>query len=145
MKQRQICACASGGLDKIITNGKCDSIMDNVYKYATAGNYYKCASETYLQMYKLLNGEKIAESMKYICNAIISIMMSLFATYYLFTMVAENKKASNKELIDECAINFEHSSINVVKTGSHSVYSPPSDSSSSGGGGGGGRRWIFWQ
>ena len=147
MNQRQVCACASGGLDKIITSGKCDSIMDNVYLYARSGNYYKCASETYSQMYRLLSGGKIAESMKYICNAILSIMISLFTSYSLFMIFSGNKKASQKELIEECTINFEHSPINVVRTGSHREYSPRSDSSSSGGGhsGGGGRRRIFWQ
>ena len=39
MNKRQICACATGGLDRIITSSKCDTIMDNVYKYAPEGEY----------------------------------------------------------------------------------------------------------
>ena len=35
MYKREVCACATGGLDKIITSSKCDTIMDNIYKYAT--------------------------------------------------------------------------------------------------------------
>lgn len=138
MNKRQVCACASGGLDKVITNSKCNTIMDNVYTYAKKGDYYQCAVKTYSQMNSLLNGEKIAESMKYICNALLSIMISLFAIYGLFKLISDNKKASNKDLINECTIDLKHSAINVVKTGTHSVYSPRSDSSSSGGGS---RRW----
>lgn len=141
MNKRQVCACATGGLDKIITNGKCDTIMDNVYKYAKKGDYYECSRQTFLQMNKLLNGEKIAESMKYICNAIIAIMLSLFACYGFYILIIVNKKATNNELIEECEISLEHSEISVEKTGTHSEYSPVSDSSSSGGGfSGGGRR-----
>ena len=135
MNQRQVCACATGGLDKIITSSKCDTIMDNVYKYATKKNYYECANQTFLQMNKLLNGEKIAESMKYYCNGIIAIMLSLFATYGFFVVISKNKKATNKELIDECVVSLEHSEIKVKKTGTHRVYSPVSDNSYSGGGG----------
>ena len=147
MSQRQLCACATGGLDDIITNAKCNTIMDNVYKYASKGNYYMCASETFSQMNRLLNGQRIAESMKYICNAIVSVMVSLFASYTLFVMISGNKKASQKELIDECEVFLEHGPIDVQKTGSHGVYSPVSDSNSSGGSsssGGGRRRRIFW-
>ena len=148
MNKRQVCACATGGLDKVITSSKCDTIMDNVYTYARKGNYYECAVKTFSQMNNLLNGEKIAESMKYICNGILAIMISLFASYGFIRLVSNNKKVSNKELIDECNIFLEHSEIEVKKTGTHSEYSPVSDSSSGGGssGGGGRRRWrLLWK
>lgn len=147
MNKRQVCACATGGLDRIITSSKCDTIMDNVYTYAKRGNYYECAAKTFSQMNNLLNGEKIAESMKYISNGIIAVMVSLFVSYGLSMLISGNRKATNKELIDECKTFLEHSDIGVAKTGTHSEYSPVSDSSSSGGGssGGGGRRRLFWK
>lgn len=149
MNKRQVCACATGGLDKIITSSKCDTIMDNVYTYARKGDYYGCAKETFSQMDRLLNGGRIAESMKYYCNAILSIMISLFVSYGFYILISGNRKASQRDLINECTVSLEHSPIEVAKTGSHRVYSPVSDSSSSGGGGsfsGGGRRWrIFWK
>lgn len=150
MSARQVCACATGGLDKIITSSKCDTIMDNVYTYARRGDYYGCAKETFMQMNRLLSGGRIAESMKYYCNAILAIMISLFTSYGFFMLISGNNKASKNELIEECAVSLEHSPIEVTKTGTHRVYSPVSDSSSSGGssGGfsGGGRRWrILWK
>lgn len=138
MNKTQICACATGGLDRIITSSKCDTIMDNVYRYATKGDYYSCAKETFSQMDRLLNGGRIAESMKFYCNAILSIMISLFISYGFYMLISGNKKASKKDLISECDISLEHSPIEVKKTGSHRVYSPVSDSSSSGGSSGGG-------
>lgn len=149
MNKRQVCACATGGLEKIITSSKCDTIMDNVYRYATRGDYYSCAKETFSQMDRLLNGGRIAESMKYYCNAILSVMISLFISYGFYMIITGNRKVSKKDLIDECEVSLEHSPIEVAKTGTHRVYSPVSDSSSGGsfGGGssGGGRRWIFWK
>ena len=151
MNGRQICACATGGLEKIITSSKCDTIMDNVYKYATKSNYYECARETFSQMNKLLSGMKIEESMKYFCNAFLSVMISLFASYGIFMQISRNKKAQKKELVKECDISLEHSDIIIEKTGTHKVYSPIRDSSSSSGGGsfGGGLRWqwrrLFWK
>ena len=147
MDKRQVCACATGGLDRIITSSKCDTIMDNVYTYARKGNYYECAVQTFSQMNNLLNGEKIAESMKYICNGILSIMISLFLGYGFIMMSSKNKKVSNRELINECKTYLEHSEISVAKTGTHSEYSPVSDSSSGGGSSGGGRRrWrLLWK
>lgn len=146
MNKREVCACATGGLDRIITSSKCNTIMDNVYRYATKKQYYECAVQTFSQMNKLLTGEKIAERMKYICNAIISVMISLFISYGFFMIISRNKKATNKELIEECVTSLEHSEIEVVKTGTHREYSPVSDSSSSGGSSGGGRRrWILWK
>lgn len=145
MKNRQLCACATGGLDDIITSAKCDTIMDNVYRYASNKNYYMCASETYTQMNKLLLGQKIAETMKYICNAIVSVMLSLFASYGLFILLSGSKKASQKELISECEVSFQHSPIDAWKTGTHSEYSPRSESSSSGGSSSSSRRRRRWR
>ncbi len=146
MNGRQICACATGSLDDIITNGKCDTIMDNVYIYARNGRYFDCAKEVFVQMNTLLSGGKISESMKYICNGIVSIMLSLFLVYGLFILIIRNKKASKKELISECDIYFSNSPITVVKNGQRREYSPRSSSSSGGSSHHSSGRWwrIFW-
>lgn len=147
MNQRQLCACASGGLESIITSEKCDTIMDNVYKMATKGNYFECAKETFSQMNKLLSGDKIAEPMKYICNTILSIMISLFVTYGFYLLCSRNEKASQKEILAECEESLSYTPIVAQKTGTHRVYSPESSGDSFGGGSsgggsfGGGRRW----
>lgn len=136
MSSRELCvtATSAGGLDKIITSAKCNIITDNIYRYASSGNYYKCASEAYKQMNQLLSGGKIAETMKHVCNAILSIMLSLFFTYGVFLIIMGNKKATHKEIVGECEVKFKHGSVEVIKKGSHRVYSPRSTSSSGGGG-----------
>ena len=138
MKARQICACADGDLDEIISSDDCDTIMDNVYRYATNENYLECAIEAYSQMNRLLSGEKIAQSMKYISNAFLSVMIAVLISYKLFMMKSNPKKASNSEVISKCETSLKNSEIIVTKTGTHREYSPISDSSSSGGSSGGG-------
>ena len=149
MNSRYLCACATGVLDEKITNSKCDSIMDNVYKYATNGDYYTCAVKTYEQMERVLNGQRISESMKYICNAILSIMISLFVSFGIFILSSRNKKASRNDLVKECISSLEYSPIEVTRAGTRRVYSPRSESSSSGGGhsssGGRWRRRFLWK
>ena len=54
MNNRQLCLCATGGLDELITSSKCDTIMDNVYRYARKGNYYSCAIETFSRWFHIV-------------------------------------------------------------------------------------------
>ena len=99
-------------------------------------------------MEKVLNGKKIAESMKYICNAILAIMISILLNYGLVQIFMRNKKASYKEILEECNISFSHTPVIANKTGTRKEYSPVRDSSSSGGGfSSGGGRWrrILWK
>ena len=112
-----------------------------------ANAFYQCSKELtrhriherfhFYEISTLLEGGRIAETMKYFCNAIISIMMGLFSTYGFYMIYATNRKATRKELIGECEVKLNYTPINVSKTGSHSVYSPVSDSSYGGSSGGG--------
>lgn len=131
MYNREICACATGGLDNILNNSKCNIIMDNVYKYATNKKYYNCATSAYSQMLDLLKGRKIAESMKYISNSFLALMISLFSSLMLFIYLSRNEKLSKEEIKELGLTSIKHSNLNVEKVGTHSVYSPKVDTSSS--------------
>ena len=52
--------------------------------------------------------------MKYICNGIVAVMLSLFIVYGLFVLITSSKGASKKELIDECDVAFNHSSCDIL-------------------------------
>ena len=137
MKNRQICMCATGGLDEKITSSKCNIITDNVYMYATVGKYYLCVSNAFSQACDLLEGRKIAESMKYYSNSFLAMMLSLLISYGLFHFLSNNGKTTKSEIIEECIIKLDNRLIGVNKTGTHTVYVGDSDSSSGGSSGGG--------
>lgn len=143
MKYRNIYIFSDGNNYLVITKEKAYIITDNIYKYATSGNYYECAKEALTEINTLLEGGKILEPMRYISNSILSLTISAFLTFGLGIFLTKIKVPSNKNLLKNCNIDFVVNRIEIVKTGSHSVYSPRSDSSSSsggfsGGGGGGG-------
>lgn len=149
MDNRKVYIFSNGNNYTKITNEKAETITDNIYKLATKKEYYECAKQAYAQILTVLEGGKIAEPMKYISNAVLAVMISLFINFAIFKLATNNSKASNNEQIKECERSFEHTTPVATKTGSHREYSPVSDSSSSGGssGGGGGRwrrRWRRW-
>lgn len=141
MHKRMVYIYSAGNNYKVITSAKAETITDNIYKYATKKQYYKCAKEALSQMKTLLEGGKIAEPMKNISNVVISLMVALFANFCIFKFVTKPKKASSGELLNTCEKFLEHTTPEVEQTGEHRVYSPVNTGGSSGGGGGGGRRW----
>lgn len=141
MNTRQLGLYTDGSNKYIITGSKANSITDNVYRYASRGDYYECADVAFSQVYTVLNGGKIAEPMRYTSNIFIALTLSLFFGFVFVMIKSKIKKASYQEIVKNCDISFEIGETSAVKTGQHSVYSPVSSSSgggSSGGGGGGG-------
>lgn len=142
MDNREIYIASSGTMYNTITKSKADSITDNVYRYATRSDYYQCAEEAFKEVFSLLNGKKIAEPMKVICNIILAFMFALLINYGIFKIASKVKKTSGKEILEGAEGYFENEGSTACKTGQHKEYSPQSSgSSSSGGGFSGGGRW----
>ena len=127
-----------GDMSYVITSGKSSSIMDNVYKYASDGNYYKCASETYRQELSLMGGGKIAQPMRLTGNIFLAMIIGLLIAYFIVRACSGTNPPSEKEVL--AAIQTQQQLNNFQKTFTHQTrkYDPPSSSSSGGGGGGGG-------
>lgn len=140
MSTRQLGLYTDGSNKYIITGSKANSITDNVYRYASRGEYYECADEAFREMYIVLDGGKIAEPMRYTSNIFIALTLALFFGFIFVMVKSKIKKATYQEIVKNCDITFEVGETSAVKVGQHKVYSPVSSSSggSSGGGGGGG-------
>ena len=138
MDNREIYIFSDGNNYRYITSDKAYSITDNVYRYASDGNYYECARKAFSQIRDVLEGRKISEPMRYISNAFIAITLASFINFFIVMFHSKIKTSKEKEIISNCKINFEIGEIGAHKTGTKRVYSPQSDGGSSGGGGGGG-------
>ena len=140
MDNRMIYIFSDGANYNVITTNKANIITDNVYRYASDGDYYECARVAFEQMNTILNGGKIAEPMRHISNILIAITCAFFINFIVVLVNSSIKKARHTEILANCDINFTVSDVRVVKTGQHREYSPVESSSggSSGGGGGGG-------
>lgn len=139
---------SNGIIHEYITNGKAVSITDNVYKYASNGEYYNCASEAFYEMATLLYGGRIAEPMKYVSNFFFAIIISLTICFILANATSSKSKASVEEVMKAVSKNLVFTEVNKVFAGKTRVYDPPSTSDSdsdsdsdSGGGGGGGHSY----
>ena len=127
-----------------ITKAKADTITDNVYRYATNGDYYTCALQVYEQAEKVITGERISEPMKYTSNALISLICGFFISFMFIWSNSRIKSATPADILKNCKIKYKVGDISGVQTGQRRVYSPQSDGGSSGfssgghGSGGGG-------
>lgn len=139
MDNRKIWIYCDGAIYKTVTKDYADTITDNVYTYASAGNYYQCASSAFEQAETLLKGHQIAQPMKYICNALLAMIAALLINFGLVNLFSRTGKTSDSELLSHALGYFSHSAPTVCFEFETKTYSPASsDSGSSGGGGGGG-------
>lgn len=138
MDNRYIYIFSDGDNYNIITTAKANIITDNIYQYATDGDYYTCASMAFSQINTLLNGGKISEPMRHISNILIALTLAFLINFIIVLVNTKIKKAKANEILKNCSIEFNIDEVKARKTGTHSVYSPQDTSSSGGGSSGGG-------
>ena len=151
MDKREIYIYSDGSNKNIITSRKATIITDNIYRYASRGEYYKCAKEAFNEINTLLAGGKIMEPMRHISNIFIAIIFGFLLNFLILVKHTKMRKAKAKEILNKCDINTSISNIKANKIGVEKVYSPIANDSdgfssggssssgghSSGGGGGG--------
>ncbi len=142
MDNRYIWIYSQGDIYNTVTSDYADTITDNVYTYASDADYYRCASKAFEQMNSLLEGKRIAQPMKYICNAFIAVAIALLINYFIVMAVSHSKKASRRELMSGIYNKVDINNARANFTHQSKRYSPQSSGSggggSHGGGGGGG-------
>ena len=138
MSTRRLGIYSSRSVYSLLNTGRANTITDNVYKYASNGDYYTCAYTAFGQINTLLEGRKIAQPMKYISNAFLAIIVALLLNYFLVRSFSRAKKPSKDELLGKVftQCNIANPSIRFIRQSR--VYSPPSSSSGGSSGGGGG-------
>lgn len=135
MDNRIIWIHSDGAVYKVITTAYANTITDNVYRYASDEEYFVCAQKAFEQMLSLLQGQKIAQPMKYISNGLLAIILALLLNYGVVCVFAGAKKPGKKKMMENVPIQFSYTKPLAVFTHQTRTYNPVS--SSSGGGGGG--------
>lgn len=134
MDNREIYIFSDGAVYRTITGSYADTITDNVYRYASDGDYYLCASKAFEQIHTLLEGRKIAQPMKYIGNALLALILAALINYFIVRATSRGKKPAANEILQASSTGFAFRNPQKHLTGQKKVYAP----SSSGGHGGGG-------
>lgn len=136
MDTRQISVSGNGALEGRL-KPYYTSITDNVYTYAMNADYAGCALAALDQIGAILSGGRIAQPMKYLSNALLSIIIALVLSYFIARNASRTAKASNKEVRSGLFSKFNFNNPVAKHVSTTREYSPRSESSGSSGGGGG--------
>ena len=131
MRDRKVYICTTGSTRRVLTNSRCRTITDNVYKDASRGEYFRCASRALSQIGSVMKGERIAQPMRLITSILLGLLVGIFINFILVR--------KSRVLVDEDSSvtvgdpsEFESSDAEIT------VYKRVSNESSGGGSGGGG-------
>lgn len=138
MDNRNIWIYSSGGIYRIITKSYADTITDNVYRYASDRDYYECCYEAFSEILTLLQGNRIAQPMKYISNVLLSIITALFIMYFVVRAMSAASKPNERELLAATRHQYKIDQLQAVYTHTTKTYDPPKSGGGGGRGGGGG-------
>ena len=145
MQHRQIYLYTDNG-NTLLSVAKCESITDNVYRYASKENYDECAVRAIKQVAAVMGRRGIPEPMKHISNLLLSAAASLLIVFIIADRKTKIKKPNEVYQLDKnISKDVKLSNMNTQMTSSHKVYNSSGSGSGggisggfSGGGGGGG-------
>ena len=96
MNSRLLTVFSDGAIYRTITTAEANSITDNVYRYASSGDYYQCASKVFSQIGKLLRGESISRPMKLVSNLLLAVTLALMIVYlYISRRYEQHRTTAN--------------------------------------------------
>lgn len=135
MYNREIYVFAYGSSEKYISNSVGTMITDNIYTYASVGDYHKCCLTGMNQIYSSISGRAITTPMKYICNILIGIVLASGGVYCAILLTR------GKTQIDESKTTSTQTPDITIYSNQelyHHKYTKSSSSGGSGTSGGGG-------
>ena len=121
-----------------LTAGHCRSITDNVYSFASDGDYYRCANTAFEQAETVLEGQRIAQPMKYIDNAILAVIIAMIINFIWLASTSRKRRASSYEVAGSARSEIDLRDAALIKTGTRIIHHDSGGSGVGGGGGGGG-------
>ena len=128
MKNRMIYIHSVGTVYGTLKKSYANTITDNVYTYATNGDYVTCANEAYAQMYTVLEGGRIAQPMKYISNALFAFMLSFVLLYFFVKMLSRAKRPSRSQLFNSLDVTQSLDNVDIDYKSEERTYIAVRDS-----------------
>ncbi len=96
MNSRVITVFSDGDIYRTVTRSEANTVTDNIYRYASAGNYYQCAQSAFEQIGRLLRGERIARPMKLISSILLAVTLALLIEYLYISKRYEQHDTAGK-------------------------------------------------
>lgn len=104
MYNREIYIAGYGKCQKSISNADALDITDNVYIYASKGDYYGCIYNAFLQADTLVNKGFILRPMRYIVSLLLAIVLGFLATFFL-------------AMLERSKVKYDSNASQIVLTG----------------------------
>ncbi len=124
--------------DNAISKTRSAARGSDYYGYDGTRNYYGYASLSVEQALQVLEGQKIAQPMKYVTSALLAMILAVMINFILVRSANAARVPSKAEMLkglySQCKLNNPQ----MILTNTTKVYDPPSSSSGGGGGHGGG-------
>ena len=99
MATRQLAVWSSTDIEKTMTRAKGYTITDNVFSYASRGDYSACAETAFNQMAKVLRGEKVSGPMRVISNILLAVLAAILLAYlFISARMEQEVKVSLPEI-----------------------------------------------
>jgi len=133
MNSRMIWIFSDGAVYRTITTPYANIITDNVYRLASIGMYYECASSVIEQELTLLEGGKIAQPMKYATNALMALALSCLLCF-VYVIVRRRRKVEKHAAI-MAGTTITAAAVAVASARKAGVVRRKRESGSGGGGG----------
>ena len=142
MDNRNIYVYANGDALKTISEADARAITDNIYKYASRGDYYGCADAAFSQILAKCQGQKLARPVKHITNAMIAVLFGILLNYWITARSRRPKKGKRTNGVEAVTASRQMAVMPAIAMATPvviaSVQHYKDDDSGSGGGGGGG-------
>ena len=92
MDRRELYLCTKDAARKTVTDSLALSITDNVYEYASRGDYLGCCMSVFEQVRQLYDGNRIAQPMKLITSVLFAIITGLLLNFVIVAASRNRKK-----------------------------------------------------
>ena len=140
MSTRQLAVYSSENIYRTITQEKAYTITDNVYSYASRGQYGTCAMTAFNQMYRVLKGETVSGPMRYISNILLALLAAILLAYlFISARMEQEVKVSLPQIVTATVgAGAVIASKKLTRTVRHSSNSGSGHGGFGGGGHGGG-------
>ena len=122
-------------IDRLLTNSKCNSIMDNVYGYARTQDYVKCVITVFDQTEAVLKEQRIAQPFKYVSGIFLSVILAFLTGFILLGITMARPAPAKKEILNGLFSGCDITDRSVVLSNVDKIYMQLSSGSSGGSGG----------
>ena len=135
MENREIRIESGGSFYKTITPAVANTITDNVYRFATAGEFDKTASLAFSQVEAKMEGRFLVAPMRWISNVFLALFLGLLFNFTFLIFSWQQKKASAHAVLTALHPNIKLEDKTVILTRQHKMRVSSGSSGRSGGGG----------